>query len=570
MPGQGSIERQVSKKTISKEKAREISQLLNPSSDDGLMHITSILLDGDSLTDRGKMASRKLLGFIPMDLLTGLRKESPKGRFTNGLGWGDILAQILIDTHELDVIEDRAKRSYAISHESDPHVLAQQLNLKSSKLKKEIVESKIKGKRSFDDSDLETLKRKHGQFARLYYEGGSEACSRAEISDGILTEEKSLNRYLSDQVEFDDEDHILYRDKKLVRSYAEGGLTARNFREAWRSLLSWSPKLFFSRLILKSLRNMRELIDKDDQDDKRTQEQKGKTLFIELSGANDLVTVNKVPTEKIAQKAVDARIDNVKRMIDKGYKHFVLFNLPDLSLTPLYRNEKKKDANYAYLASKYFNEQLAKQVRELQASHKDCTIEIFDMASTFEKVFDTPEEYGFDRDKLSEPFLNHIDDPIDEYGKSPSKGYAFWDDLHPTADMLAFMAVELVKFLEPRYHVNPTGASKYHLHDKDDKMTSVSLSGPTESESIYRQRFEKAYASQLFKDYSKLGGSWRKSGVKLREDDVSAHKTSMNAILSHGLLHAKSRTHKVMEQLEFLDEKGELKETVKSACGMCN
>ena len=65
-----------------------------------------------------------------------------------------------------------------------------------------------------------------------------------------------------------------------------------------------------------------------------------KTLVIEWSGANDLITVNLHPNIKTAQRAVNARIENIEKLIEQGYQHFVLINLSDLSLTPRYQNKK--------------------------------------------------------------------------------------------------------------------------------------------------------------------------------------------------------------------------------------
>ncbi len=50
--------------------------------------ITHLVVLGDSLSDRGTLNKRELLGFIPMSYLSGLRSKSPKGRFTNGFLWG--------------------------------------------------------------------------------------------------------------------------------------------------------------------------------------------------------------------------------------------------------------------------------------------------------------------------------------------------------------------------------------------------------------------------------------------------------------------------------------------------
>lgn len=57
--------------------------------------ISHIITMGDSLSDRGEMEHRKLFDIIPMAILSGLSKRSPKGRFTTGLVWDDDLANFI-------------------------------------------------------------------------------------------------------------------------------------------------------------------------------------------------------------------------------------------------------------------------------------------------------------------------------------------------------------------------------------------------------------------------------------------------------------------------------------------
>src|SRR3990167_11264202 len=56
--------------------------------------IEDIVVIGDSLSDRGAMAARRLMGVIPMEVLSGLSSKSPDHRFTNGLVWTDYFASM--------------------------------------------------------------------------------------------------------------------------------------------------------------------------------------------------------------------------------------------------------------------------------------------------------------------------------------------------------------------------------------------------------------------------------------------------------------------------------------------
>jgi len=60
--------------------------------------IKYIVMMGDSLSDRGTLNRRFLLGCIPLGTLSGLEGLSPDGRFTNGLVWSDqVTANIASD-----------------------------------------------------------------------------------------------------------------------------------------------------------------------------------------------------------------------------------------------------------------------------------------------------------------------------------------------------------------------------------------------------------------------------------------------------------------------------------------
>ncbi len=61
---------------------------------------------------------------------------------------------------------------------------------------------------------------------------------------------------------------------------------------------------------------MRKLFLKTDQN--VSMEDKAKTLIIEWSGANDLITVNKRPERKAVDKAIQARVANLKNWLQRA------------------------------------------------------------------------------------------------------------------------------------------------------------------------------------------------------------------------------------------------------------
>lgn len=522
-----------------------------------LPKISSILIIGDSLTDRGKMNVRKLLGFIPMKYLSGLAGVSPDGRFTNGYNWADIISYALIDDHKLSVIKKWGEKSFDIAHTD---------KLKAGHWENGRLEdaawtqSQAKKttrfyKKSYTDDDYYAVKAKHSQFAKLFHHDKTQSFINTEISDAILHRDKKIKPIIDTKVSLDHDELVLYKKRSFARSIAEGGATASNFFFKW----SWSPKHFFSRLVLKNLNSLRKMIFKSDEKEDNTFDKNKDTIVLEWTGANDVATVNPRPTPTMAKRAVAARIKNVREMLKKGYKHFVLFNIPDLSLTPRYQVKQRQHINYAFLTSYVFNETLQAEIDKLKAEFPDCMFDVFDINALFNDMYKHPENYGFDKDKLTTPFLEVKEHPVDETGKSPAKGYVFWDEVHSTADAQAQKALALIEFLSKKYHIQPEMIKKVPF---PQGFAPLSIPDPIAvKKKALKENFIKAYTERLDKDYYKISslfGLWRKSKVPYLA------QASMEDIVAHGESNKKNRTYAIMKDLHWVTEKGELEAELQS------
>jgi phospholipase/lecithinase/hemolysin len=356
-----------------------------------MTRIRQLVVLGDSLSDRGTLDKRKLLGFIPLSYLSGLSKKSPKGRFTNGYLWGDYVSAATAE-------------EFAICH------VRKELNL------------------------------------------NHDARANADISDEFLTN-SALRKENQNAFSLNNDRHVLFKGTRFARYYCEGGLTAYDYSKD----LTLDPTIEFPRLILSTLKKKRDELLDDDKKYQVSKFEKSETLVIEWSGANDLVTLNPRPTHEEADKAVNERIKNIEKLIQNGYRNFVLFNLPNLSYTPRYQDKNKKERENASECSEYFNAQLAEQCKALNKKYQDLHIPInlsvFDIATEFERIYKNPEEYGFEKAKLRSPytssdeFKKNQENPEFEKDKiSPSEGYMFWDDIHPTADMHNLLAVRFKEY----------------------------------------------------------------------------------------------------------------------------
>lgn len=268
-----------------------------------------------------------------------------------------------------------------------------------------------------------------------------------DIADAFIANDPKVSGLAQSIYDLKDDEKADYRGRRFVRTYTEGGLTSRNYH--W--IFSWNPIRFITRLLMSFLGQKRRDLFNDDERRAITPEQKEQTLVLEWSGANDMVTVNKVPNKKIVDKAIASRIEHVEEMIKSGYRHFMLFNLPDIALTPRYKTSKRADAPTVTRFSQYFNDELRIQCERLQEKYPYCHIDVYDINSKFSNIYQDPKKYGIDPAKIDVPFTESPDYQTPEGGISAADKYLFWDGIHPSSDAQARMADELLTACKDRY-----------------------------------------------------------------------------------------------------------------------
>lgn len=257
-----------------------------------------------------------------------------------------------------------------------------------------------------------------------------------DISDAVINKDRRINNLIYNSYNLDDDEFIHYRGKVWLRSYCVGGLTAHNYK--------WSfdihPKRFFYRLIAEVLSNKREAIVNYDKKHALSHEDKEESLIIEFSGANDLITAHASPSKNASNKAIKARVENVKQLISAGYRHFVLFNLPNLSLAPRFKEKSQKEELHVSKCSEYFNARLQAACKQLNEDYAYCEIRVYDVDAVFSNIYHHSAQYGFDPDKRTIAYKESSDFKTPRHQLSPATGYMFYDDVHPSADMHALLA----------------------------------------------------------------------------------------------------------------------------------
>lgn len=310
----------------------------------------------------------------------------------------------------------------------------------------------------------------------------------------------------------------------FARTYCKGGMTAFDYS---RVIRPGQCILNAEAQVLATLDSMRDEALTDDEFINRKQSEKLTTLVIEWSGANDLITINSKPTKDAAELAVDARMENLEAMIAKGYQHFVLFNLPDLSLTPRFQNGHADLREQAKESVAYFNEQLQAKMSVLAERHPDCKFNIFDANGLFVEAYDNPEKFGLEKDKRHQPFLESRafkdNDP-----RTTAQGYMFWDEVHPTEAL----HVQLATFFYQQVFSE-------HYEFSFAKQSAL-------------RKFQQEYGMRWEDDSHGTCGWFRKSRI-----DYLSEGLTLENIIEHGLNNKGHRTRKVMETLGWIHRNGE-------------
>lgn len=455
-----------------------------------------IIMMGDSLSDRGTLNKALLFGCIPMASLSGLEGRSPDGRFTNGLVWGDHVSAVIASDFTIHRLQQR-KRLH-------PH-------------------NKERKQQTRDDIRIKGFK--EGR-QNIYIDDTT-------ISDAVIDGEPYVLKAIRDSYTLDDDQFVNYHGKVWLRSYCEGGLTAHDY--SWN--LSTSIVRFFTRLIVSTIKEMREQLLSYDKKNNISHQKKAETLIIEWAGANDLVTVNAKPSLAAVDKALTARMDNVKKLIAAGYRNFVLLNLPNLALTPRFQALSKNEQENAQHCVAYFNSQLLKLCADLNKDYPHCSIDAFDINTMFEHIYNNPKQYGFDEDKVTQSYTLSEEFEAPQNGMSPSSGYMFYDDLHPSADMHALLAAYFYHELAPRYQLLEPDRPRINRQCNLSEDTLLGV-------------FRKHYEVRLAADKNSF---FRSSRSNLDYKHAGLHK-----ILYHALHEKGERTFNVLKNMGWFNAEGKL------------
>lgn len=333
---------------------------------------------------------------------------------------------------------------------------------------------------------------------------------------------KEVAEALENNFAYDDPNVTTYQGNRFIEMYSEGGLSAFDYK----GTITLDVMSFFSRIVLRSLDDYRAKVLEDDTAFRTNEEQKLETLIIDWTGANDLVTMSPRPTFEAARLAIQAKRYNTETLIENNYKNFYFFNLPDLSLTPDYQKKSQEDRTRARDVTLFFNEKLLSMVNGLRAEYPDCRFHLFDINSEFTRIYDNPEEYGFEREKLTQAFTESHDF-IDMHSDAP--GYMYWDGKHPTTHGHRLIAERFFEVMQHKF-----------------KMKAPA----TLNEEGLSNLFKDAYLLNLNKSKSGCFGMFKKGNLHFPTQGT----LPLVDILRHSIYEGGGRTKKVLMSLEWMDK----------------
>jgi phospholipase/lecithinase/hemolysin len=163
-------------------------------------------------------------------------------------------------------------------------------------------------------------------------------------------------------------------------------------------------------------------------------------LYVVWIGANNYLGLPS-ETEKTLNDVNIGIVHSLQLLVDRGAKHILVFNLPDLGKTPAATEFDAADVMSTF--SLQHNLMLFQSVNELKQANTDVDWMYFDLATMFSDVVEHPADYGLTNvtgtcsnsiaDEASKKsLLKMVARVTPKSSRDACDGYLFFDLVHPT------------------------------------------------------------------------------------------------------------------------------------------
>ncbi|HVE44791.1 MAG TPA: SGNH/GDSL hydrolase family protein [Gammaproteobacteria bacterium] len=188
---------------------------------------------------------------------------------------------------------------------------------------------------------------------------------------------------------------------------------------------------------------------------------KERTLFIFWIGGNDYLLSNADPNMQVAvQRVIDGIMEQIGRLIAYGAQNFMIFNLPDLSVSPYGQSLTPAEQLKLKAVIRIHNEKLASLVTMLRNTDPDLVVDLIDANGLFNNMINNPafynQQYHINMTNVKDACWrgSYAGDVQSRNTSSSSASqdanmpmvcpnpdnYVFWDKLHPTKVMQSVLA----------------------------------------------------------------------------------------------------------------------------------
>ncbi len=179
-------------------------------------------------------------------------------------------------------------------------------------------------------------------------------------------------------------------------------------------------------------------------------------LYVVWIGANNYLGLPS-DTEQTLNDVNAGIVHGIEKIIRKGAKHILLFNLPNLGKTPAaIEFDAEEEMNYF---SMQHNEMLYQSFNQLKIDNPEVEWLYFDLGTMFADVVEHPGDYGFNNvtttctnsivDELSKKsLLKMVARVTPKDNNDACDGYLFFDLVHPTAYAHQLIAEKVRQMLD--------------------------------------------------------------------------------------------------------------------------
>lgn len=183
------------------------------------------------------------------------------------------------------------------------------------------------------------------------------------------------------------------------------------------------------------------------------------SLYTIWIGANNYLSMPE-DTDYTLKIVLGGIKNEMRRLVEKGGKHFLIVNLPDLGMAPMAYDYEANDA--LSVLSIDHNTLLRDAVTEFQNEFPDSQWVYLNVAQIFNEAILDPERLGFSSETLKDTCYDKYPDNNDlnmmsvvssqlnqnEDKKDPCEGYLFFDLVHPTALAHKIMAERTLELFD--------------------------------------------------------------------------------------------------------------------------